>query len=110
MQNKKNGESLSRLHATNVENIVTEILISGEREIKETKNNNNRNPRFSGECINCGKKDHRAVNFWSQKNEKEDDVDNLFMGDTLYGEVLESDNKEKIEEWLGERGVSLHIE
>ena len=48
--------------------------------------------------------------FWSKKNEIEDDVDNLFMGATLYEEVSECENKEELEEWLGERGVSSHIE
>ena len=50
----------------------------GKRKQEEKK-------RFNRECHNCGKKGHRAVDFWALKKEKEDDIDNLFLGAIFCG-------------------------
>ena len=50
-----------------------------------------------------------AVDCLAKNKDKEDDVDNLFVDATFCGEVSKSDNKEYIEEWLGDTGASLHI-
>ena len=49
------------------------------------------------------------VDCWLNNKQKEDDVENLFVGATFCGEVSESDNKEDLIEWLGESIASLHI-
>ena len=84
--------------------------------VNNNKNNNinenrtARKPRFNGECKNCGKRVHKAVDCWAKKGkEKDDDVDNLFMGATLCGEVQEDNNEEDPKEWLGDSGASSHI-
>ena len=73
-------------------------------------NNFSRNPRFNGECNNCGKRGHRAVDCSAKEGkEKYDDIKNLFVGATLCGEDQEESNKEDLKEWLGDSGASLHI-
>ena len=44
------------------------------------------------------------VDCWAKNKEKEDDVDSLFVGAVLCGEVSKSNNKEDLEEWLGYSG------
>ena len=39
-------------------------------ENKGNENKNNRKPRFNGECNNCGKKGHRAVDCWLKNKYK----------------------------------------
>ena len=47
-----------------------------------------RNPHLKTECNNSGKRYHRAADCWEKKGkEKDNDVDNLFVGFTLCGEV-----------------------
>ena len=74
--------SSPRENATSVENMATEQHISGETATKymtiETTANN------------FGKIGHIEVDCWVKK-EKDDDVNNLFVGDTLCGEVQEYD-------------------
>ena len=49
---------------------------------------NNKKPRFNRECNNCEKIGHRAVDCWENKGrEKYYDIDNLFVGENLCGEV-----------------------
>ena len=46
-----------------------------------------------GECNNCGKRGHRAVDCLAKKGkEKDDDIKNLFVRATFYGEVKEENN------------------
>ena len=71
--------------ATNVANMVTERQIAGEMKIKETKTIITEKSGSNGECNNCVKKGHRAVDCWPKKKDKEDDVENLFVGGTLCG-------------------------
>ena len=78
----------------------------------ENINNNNteRNPHFNGECKNCDKRGHRDADCWEKKvKQKDDDVDNLFLGAKLCGEVQEENDKEDTEEWLCDSGASSHV-
>ena len=54
-------------------------------------------------------KSHRSVRCWSKNKEREDGVDNLFVGEKLCAEVSESNNDKYLEEWSGDNGASLYI-
>ena len=61
------------------------------------------------ESNNCVKKGHRADDCQSKNKEKEDDVNNILVGSTFYGEVLENGNQDDLEEQLGGSGAPSHI-
>ena len=44
-----------------------------------------------------------------ERKDKDDYVNNIFVGATLCGEVQEEKNEENPEEWLGDSGASFHI-
>ena len=69
------------------------VRFLGKWEQKK-KIKNNRNFWFNRKCNNCKKKGHRAVDFWYNKKEKEGDVDNIFVGAILCGEVPKSNKEE----------------
>ena len=61
---------------------------------------------FNRELHNCGNEGHTEVDCWAKKKEKEDDVEDVFAGVILCGEVSEGRDKEDIEEWLGDSVTS----
>ena len=62
----------------------------GNKNDNRSDNKTAINPRFNRECNNCGKRGHKAVDCWAKKGkEKDDEVDNLFVGATFCGEVQE---------------------
>ena len=76
--------SSPRENATSVENMATEQHISGETDTKYTTIETTAN--------NLEKIGHIEVDCWVKK-EKDDDINNLFVGDKLCGEVQEYDKK-----------------
>ena len=78
------------------------------KQYKVNKTRINENPASTENVTTVGK-GHRAVGCWPRKKEKEDDVNNLFVGVTICVEVLESDDKKDIEKWLGDIDASFHI-
>ena len=75
--------------------IVSDCWCNNNRNHNRNNNKTARNPHINRECNNCGKRGHRAVDGWTNKvKDKDDDVDNLFVGDTLCGEVQEENNEE----------------
>ena len=82
----------------------------GNKKDNRNKNNTARNPSFNGECNNCRKRGHRAVDCWDKKRkEKDNGVNNLFVGDNFCGELQEENNEEDPEEWLCNSGASSLI-
>ena len=62
------------------------------------------------ECNNCGRRGYRGNVNWKKKGkQKDDEVDNIFVGATFCVEVQKENHKEDHEEWLGDSRASLHI-
>ena len=76
---------------------------------KRNKNKNNRKPWINRKCSNWGKKFHRAVHCWYKKKDKDDDVDNIFVGGVFYVEIPNSDKEEDPKQCLWDSSASLHI-
>ena len=87
------------------QNMVTEHQISGGTKIDETETRITKKIHFNEECKNCeiGATGLLIVG----KRRKRNNMTSITSKFCV--EVLESDNKKDIKEWLGERGVSLHI-
>ena len=62
-------------------------------ENKGHKNKNKGKPHFKRELHNCGKKGHKVVDCWEKNEDKEYDVDNLFVGSKFCGEVSDINNE-----------------
>ena len=58
----------------------------GNKNENRNYNKTARKPHFNRECNKCGKRGHRADGCCSKKGkDKENNVDNLFVGATFYG-------------------------
>ena len=72
---------------------VSDWWVNNNKNYNINDNKTTRKPCFNEECSKCGKIRQKDAGFGAKKGkEKDDDLENLFVGATLCGEVQEDNN------------------
>ena len=70
-------------------------LVISNKNYNRNDNKAARNPCFSEKSNSVGKRGQKSVDCWAKKGKKKDnDVETLFMGAILCGEVQDNNNEE----------------
>ena len=85
---EKKTLNFSRGDATSVASTATERQTIGGGDENRNENKSERKPRFNREFNKCGIRGYRSADFCAKKGkQKDDDVNNLFVGAPFCGEV-----------------------